>query len=270
MINSPHFEDLFVRIRNIFAAILGAKGGACFIATNPQEVKLILNVLEYHQQDLKRMEASLPEDQRVYHEDNILGIFDYGSEFDMSILNGIKENIDEKRFSKRLVRIGIFARQISTSLKYIVHATNCLDKICVRKMADDYDERLLQNLSQIAHIATKNRISNQALRSLMHNDFVVQLLTSVMTAKTFDDVYFKNAEIALISEILYSGNKFIIKFDNLVFLNDNGKLPLLWADTLYKIIPPISKIIKDEKNNEFFAEAKELKVLEKLFTKITL
>lgn len=205
------------------------------------------------------MEAVLPESQRVYHEDNILGIFDYGNEFDMNILNGIKENIDEKRFSKRLVRIGIFARQLSATLKYIIHATNCLDKICVRKMADDFDEVLLQNLSQIAHIATKNRISNQALRSMMQNDFVVHLLTSIMNAKTLEDVYFKNAEIALISEILYSSNKFY-QIWLLVFLNDNGKLPLLWAEALNKIIPPISKIVKDEKNNEYFAEAKELKV----------
>jgi hypothetical protein len=187
--------------------ILGSKGGSCFLANNQQELKLILNILEYHQQDLKRMEASLPEEQRVYYEDNILGIFDYGTDFDMNILNGVKENIDEKKFSKRLVRIGIFARQLSSTLKYIIHGTNCLDKICVRKMADDYDEVLVQNLSQIAHMATKNRISNQTLRSMMKNDFIVQLFTSIMSAKTFDEVYFKSAEIALICDILYSGNK---------------------------------------------------------------
>lgn len=73
-------------------------------------------------------------------------------------------------------------------------------------MAESYDEYLIQNLSQIAHIAAKNRISNQALRSLLMNDFIMQVFTSIMQAKTAEEVSFKTAEIALISEILYFGN----------------------------------------------------------------
>jgi len=41
---------------------------------------------------------------------------------------------------------------------------------------------------------------------------------------------------------------------------DTGELSLLWGDALNKTIPPISKILRDEKNQIYFREETELKV----------
>jgi len=248
-------------IRNIFVTILNSKGGVCSLVKSPENVKALLNVLEYLQQNLKRIEQILPEHKRIYTEDKMVGIFDYGEDFEMNILNGLTEGLSDLNVDKKRIRIGIFARQLSYTLKYIVHSINCIDKICVRKMAEDYNEVLIQNLTQIAHLASKNRVANQALRSVMINDFVIQLFTSFIGAKTPDEVLDKAAEIALVSDILYNSKTIENILKSLVFLNDDGKLPLLWGDTLNKIIPPISKILKDEKNDELFGEARDLRVV---------
>lgn len=208
---SPHFEDLFMRIRNLFVIILGAKGGACFVTKHSEQIKVFLNVLEHLQLDLKTLEHSDRVLAKIYQEDNILGIFDYGEDFEMNILKSVSEKMKDQKLNVKRVRLGLFAKQLSTTIKYIVHATNCIDKICVKKIAENYDEGLIQNLSQISHISAKNRISNHALRSVLINDFMMQIFTSIMQAKTPDEVSFKTAEIALISEILYYGNISTIK-----------------------------------------------------------
>jgi len=192
-----------MNIRKIFVTILGAKGGVCFLAKNPQDIKLILNILEYLQKDLKELEAQVPEEMKAFHEDNMAGLFDYCEEFEMNILNSIKDTLKGKNFSEKKVRLGILARQLSSTLKYIIHAINALDIICVKHMAEDYNEILLLNLTQIAHIVNKNRVSNQALKSLMVNDFVMQLLISIMASKNAEEVANKSAEITLAAEIIY-------------------------------------------------------------------
>lgn len=197
-----------MNIRKLLTVILGAKGGVCFLGKNPDHTKLLLNVLEYLQKDLKAMESIYPEEMKAFSEDNMLGIFDYCEDFDMNILNSIKDITKEKRFSLNKARLGIFARQLSATLKYIVHTINSIDIICVKVMAEDYNEILLQNLTQIAYIANKNRISNQALRAVMINEFGMQLMVSIMSAKTPEEVSNKSAEIALASDIIYQGNDY--------------------------------------------------------------
>ena len=179
----------------------------------PEHLKIVLNVLEYLQKDLKKHEANLPEDFKVFNEDNMFGIFDNCPNFEMNILNGLKDIENGHRIPVKMIRVGVFARQLSASLKYIVHAINAYDLICVRHMADNYDEVMLINLTQLARISNKNRISNQALRSLMINELFMQLLIAIMSAKNVEEVSDKSGEIAMAAEIIYQGiNLFRVLF----------------------------------------------------------
>lgn len=214
---------------------------------DPGQVKFLLNVLDYLQQDLKKQEAEFPEKMKMFSEENIFGIFDYCQETDMNILNNLKEIDGQKQNLKRL-RIGIFARQLSATVKYIIHAINAFDLVCARYMAMNYEEVVLVNLTQIAQISNKSRISNQALRSLMINDVFTQILISIMASKTPEEVSEKNGEIAVAADIIYQ-----------VFRHDTGQLSLIWGDALNKTVPAISKILKDERNAGLFKEETELK-----------
>lgn len=57
---------------------------------------------------------------------------------------------------------------------------------------------------------------------------------------------------------------FLFKFTKMlmfiVFRFDSGELSILWGEALNKTIPPISKILKDEKNQDYFKDEVELKV----------
>jgi hypothetical protein len=79
-----------MRIKQILIVLLGAKGGSCFITRHTDQIKILLSILEHLQLDLKKVELESPESQKIYHEDNILGIFDYGKDFDMNILKSFK------------------------------------------------------------------------------------------------------------------------------------------------------------------------------------
>jgi len=160
--------------------------------------------LDYLQKDLKKQEQEHPEKLRMFREENIFGIFDYCQETDMNILNNLKE-INGHKHNLRRLRIGIFARQFAATIKYIIHAINAFDLICARYMAQNYEEVVLVNLTQIAQIANKSRISNQALRSLMINDVFTQSLISIMASKTPEEVSEKNGEIAISADIIYQG-----------------------------------------------------------------
>ena len=187
----------------MFITILGAKGGACFLTQYPSHIKLVINTLEYLQTDLRTLDNAFPEEMKAFTEDNMLGIFDYCQDTHMNILNSIKDKFDTKQVSLKMVKTGIYARQLSATLKYVVHAINTIDHMCVKHMAEVYDETLLQDLTQLAHISNKNRVSNQALRALVINEFVMQLLVSIMSAKTVDEIINKSAEITLVCEIIY-------------------------------------------------------------------
>jgi len=171
----------------------------------PEHLKIVLNVLEYLQKDLKKHEGNLPEQMKVFNEDNMFGIFDNCPSHEMSILNGLKDVENGHRIPVKMIRVGIFARQLSATLKYIVHAINAVDLICVRQMADNYDEVMLINLTQLARISNKNRISNQALRSVMINEGFMQLMIAIMSSKNAQDVADKTGEIAMAAEIVYQG-----------------------------------------------------------------
>ncbi len=181
-------------------------------------MKIVLNVLEYLQKDLKKFETLFPEHSQSFNEDNIFGIFDNCPNMDMNILNSLKETSNTShRFSNKMIRVGIFSRQLALTLKYIIHAINAIDLICVRQMADNYDEVMLINLTQVAHIANKNRISNQALRSLMINDYFMQLMVAIMSAKSAEEIVDKTGEIAMVAEIIYQGKILLLYCKTLTF-----------------------------------------------------
>ena len=136
-------------------------------------------------------------------ESDFMGIFDYSQDFAMNVLNNFKEHIPSQEPLKSRIKIGLACQQLSLTIKYLIHSTNCIDQICFKQATLDYDEILIHNLIQISHTTTKNRLGSQALKAVTKGGFFIKLLLEIFKAKDLEEAYEKSAEISLISDIIY-------------------------------------------------------------------
>ena len=206
IIQSPLFTELFFSIRSTFITILKAKGGVTSIGKCSDQTKLLLHILDYLQNDLKTYETenSL---ESLYHEDSFLGLFEYGSnDTKINILNYANDYLPiDDQHKKNKIKIGLYARQLSLTIKYIATILKVIDRMYVKYMAFTYDKELINLLIEIAYISSKNRIAMNSLKCVLNNDYAMKLFVNLMNAKTIDDIIEKCGEIALILQILYNG-----------------------------------------------------------------
>lgn len=144
----------------------------------------------------------------VFDENHLNCCFDqWALDKNSIIISDIHDGVKLTDESYTEIKIGIFARQLTLILKYSIAAINLIDNICVKILANTFDENIVILLSDLANICRKNKLSNFACRKIFSNDYLFNILIFVASIKNYDEFLEKEIEINLIFEILYQSKK---------------------------------------------------------------
>lgn len=80
-----------------------------------------------------------------------------------------------------------------------------MDGICVKILSNNFDEDLVNLLSDLAKISGKNKISQYAARKMLSVDYLMNILLFIVNFKDDKEWEEREAEIMMIFEILYKG-----------------------------------------------------------------
>lgn len=203
---SPIFFKLFKKIYEIIAHLLCAKGGIfCFIQ-NHTFLKLLFQIMQIFQTQLKKYEEinEKIDVKSLFDDNNLNSDFNFWPlDNDSLIISHSEEGNKMNEENYQEIKIGILARQITFILKYSISFINIIDNICVKILANNFDEDLVILLSDLVNLCRKNKLANFACRKIFENDYLFNIFIFLISVKSYEDYLEKEMEINLICEVFY-------------------------------------------------------------------
>lgn len=167
--------------------------------------------MQVFQTQLKKYEESNEKiDVKLLFDENNLNCsfenwpLDKESHFGTNIFEGSKLNEE----NSQEIKIGVLARQLTYILKYSISFINIIDNICVKILANNFDEEIVILLSDFANLCRKNKLANFACRKILENDYLLNIFVFFISVKSYEDYIEKEIEINLICEIFSLRNYF--------------------------------------------------------------